>query len=114
MSVIPPSMIAWLPDLLFTSGRFERGLGLVCDSAGTITKIISADELTDEKRMFLRNRAMLPGMINAHSHAFQRVLRGRTEYRTSGQRDSFWTWRKMMYSAATRLTPEDIYDASRM
>jgi formimidoylglutamate deiminase len=53
-------------------------------------------------------------MVNAHSHAFQRVLRGRTEYRTSDQRDSFWTWREMMYSAATRLSPEDVYDASRM
>src|SRR5260370_10940125 len=63
--------------------------------------------------MRLASRAMLPGMINAHSHAFQRVLRGRTEYRTS-DRDRFWTWREMMYSAATRLTPEDIYDASRM
>ena len=53
-------------------------------------------------------------MVNAHSHAFQRVIRGRTEYRTANQRDSFWTWRELMYSAATRLTPEDIYDASRM
>jgi formimidoylglutamate deiminase len=53
-------------------------------------------------------------MVNAHSHAFQRVLRGRTEYRTSSQSDSFWTWRELMYSAASRLTPEDIYDASRM
>jgi formimidoylglutamate deiminase len=53
-------------------------------------------------------------MVNAHSHAFQRVIRGRTEYRTAGERDSFWTWREMMYSAATRLSPEDIYDASRM
>ena len=52
-------------------------------------------------------------MTNAHSHAFQRVLRGRTEYRTSVS-DSFWTWREMMYSAAARLSPEDIYDASRM
>ncbi|HET9788967.1 MAG TPA: formimidoylglutamate deiminase, partial [Pyrinomonadaceae bacterium] len=37
-----------------------------------------------------------------------------TEYRTTNEKDSFWTWREMMYSAATRLTPEDIYDASRM
>src|SRR5262249_12774306 len=28
--------------------------------------------------------------------------------------DSFWTWRELMYSAATRLSPEDVYDASRM
>ena len=41
------------------------------------------------------------------------MIRGRTEYRTT-DRDSFWTWREMMYSAATRLSPEDIYDASRM
>jgi formimidoylglutamate deiminase len=57
---------------------------------------------------------MLPGMVNAHSHAFQRVIRGRTEYRSPAASDSFWTWREMMYSAAARLSPEDIYDASRM
>ena len=61
-----------------------------------------------------QNRATLPGLVNAHSHAFQRVIRGRTEYRTTSDRDSFWTWREMMYSAAARLGPEDIYDASRM
>jgi formimidoylglutamate deiminase len=62
----------------------------------------------------LKTVAKLPGLVNAHSHAFQRVIRGRTEYRTSNDKDSFWTWREMMYSAAARLTPEDIYDASRM
>lgn len=62
----------------------------------------------------LKDRARLSGLVNAHSHAFQRVIRGRTEYRTSNDKDSFWTWREMMYSAAARLTPEDIYDASRM
>ena len=86
----------------------------MCDAAGRIVKIAGADELREEKKVRLANRAMLPGMINAHSHAFQRVLRGRTEHRTANQQDSFWTWREMMYSAATRLTPEDIYDASRM
>jgi formimidoylglutamate deiminase len=108
------SKIAWLPDLLYTGGRFERGLALVCDAAGRILKIAGTDELREEKKVRLSNRALLPGMINAHSHAFQRVLRGRTEFRTNDERDSFWTWREMMYSAATRLTPEDIYDASRM
>ena len=117
--------IAWLPDLLYTGGRFERRLALVCDAAGAIIKVAQADGLTDEKKVRLVNRAMLPGMMNAHSHAFQRVLRGRTECRSiragasplpnqEVDRDSFWTWREMMYSAATRLTPEDVYDASRM
>src|SRR5260370_19230744 len=108
------SLIAWLPDLIFTGGRFENGLALVCNSSGTILRLAPTAELKDEKRIRLSNRAMLPGMVNAHSHAFQRVLRGRTEHKTSNQHDSFWTWREMMYSAATRLTPEDIYDASRL
>src|SRR6266403_4871587 len=110
------SLIAWLPELIFTGGKFESGFALVCDSSGTIVRLARVDELKDEKRINLPRRALLPGMINSHSHAFQRVLRGRTEYRTNSTigRDSFWTWREMMYSAATRLTPEDTYDASRM
>jgi formiminoglutamate deiminase len=46
----------------------------------------------------------IPGLANAHSHAFQRALRARTE---SG-RGSFWTWREQMYELARRLDP-DLY-----
>jgi len=114
---VPDKEIAWLPDLLYVAGRFESDLAVVCDASGIIARIARADDLSDEKRVRLSRRALLPGMVNAHSHAFQRVLRGRTEYGTgliSSVRDSFWTWRETMYSAATRLTPEDVYDASRM
>src|ERR1700686_869054 len=107
-------LIAWLPDLIFTGERFQSGLALVCNSSGLIERLARVDELRDEKRIRLTKRALLPGMVNAHSHAFQRVLRGRTEFRTNNQHDSFWTWREMMYSSATRLTPADIYDASRL
>ena len=44
----------------------------------------------------------LPGLANAHSHAFHRALRGRTQ----GGVGSFWTWRDQMYAVAERLTPE--------
>jgi formiminoglutamate deiminase len=44
----------------------------------------------------------LPGFANAHSHAFQRVLRGRTQR----GRGSFWTWREAMYAAAAELDPD--------
>jgi formimidoylglutamate deiminase len=107
------SHVAWLPDLLYTDAGFERGMALVCDERGRITRLARATEVTAPSVIPLKNRAMLPGLVNAHSHAFQRVIRGRTEYRTSAH-DSFWTWREMMYSAATRLSPEDVYDASRM
>lgn len=43
----------------------------------------------------------LPGLANAHSHAFHRALRGRTH----GGRGTFWTWREQMYAVAGRLDP---------
>ncbi|HEY6802566.1 MAG TPA: formimidoylglutamate deiminase [Pyrinomonadaceae bacterium] len=103
---------AWLPDLIFVDGRFQSEVAIVCDSSGRISRIGPAHEITEAKR--LKGRALLPGLINAHSHAFQRVIRGRTEYRSQHSNDSFWTWRELMYAAANRLEVEDIYDASRM
>ncbi|MCY3970918.1 MAG: formimidoylglutamate deiminase [Acidobacteria bacterium] len=44
-----------------------------------------------------------PGLTNAHSHAFQRALAGRTEHRSGAGRDSFWTWRRSMYRLVQRL-----------
>ena len=44
---INESRIAWLPDLLYTGGRFARGLALVCDAAGRIVKIAAAGELRE-------------------------------------------------------------------
>ena len=103
---------AWLPDLIYVDGRFESGQAIVCDDAGNIIRIAASDEAPNAIR--LAGRALLPGMVNAHSHAFQRVIRGRTEHRSQHATDSFWTWREQMYAAANRLEAEDIYDASRM
>jgi formimidoylglutamate deiminase len=106
---------AFVPDLIYARGRFHAGRALVCDAAGRVVRVAGADEIPEGAAVVkLRGRAMLPGMINAHSHAFQRVIRGRTERRGSRARDSFWTWREQMYAAASSLTPEDLYDASRM
>jgi formimidoylglutamate deiminase len=128
----------FVPDLLYTGGRFERDVGLACDGGGRVLALLPLDDLREllggeipegevlnvalpgpgiifaTRFVRLRGRALLPGMVNAHSHAFQRVIRGRTEYRGAHAADSFWTWREEMYEAASRLTPEDIYDASRM
>ncbi|MFM2078120.1 MAG: hypothetical protein RJA49_2010 [Actinomycetota bacterium] len=51
----------------------------------------------------------MPGMANAHSHAFHRALRGRTHAGTG----SFWTWRDQMYGYASRLTPDTYYALAR-
>ena len=53
----------------------------------------------------------LPGIPNIHSHAFQRAMAGLAE-RSSGERDSFWTWRELMYRFAGKLTPESMQDIS--
>ena len=50
---------------------------------------------------------VLPGMVNLHSHAFQRALGGLTEIAGDGP-DSFWTWRDLMYRFAARITPDQI------
>jgi formiminoglutamate deiminase len=59
------------------------------------------------------DRILLDGLATAHSHAFQRALRGLTQRRASGG-DSFWSWRGLMYQLAERLDPESIYAASRL
>lgn len=50
---------------------------------------------------------VLPGLVNAHSHAFQRAIAGLTERSPEG-RDDFWSWRDRMYAAALRITPQQV------
>ncbi|WP_431988065.1 formimidoylglutamate deiminase [Streptomyces parvulus] len=51
----------------------------------------------------------LPGLANAHSHAFHRALRGTVQVGSG----TFWTWREVMYSVADRLTPDTYLDLAR-
>lgn len=46
---------------------------------------------------------LIPGLCNAHSHAFQRALAGHTEQRSPEGRDNFWTWRERMYELAGKV-----------
>ena len=68
--------------------------------AGRITAVETGAPPVASSRL-LRG-LVLPGLANAHSHAFHRALRSRTQR----DRGSFWTWRKLMYEAAGQLTPE--------
>jgi formimidoylglutamate deiminase len=54
--------------------------------------------------------AAVPAMVNAHSHAFQRDLRGRAERPApeAAGRDDFWTWREAMYRLASSLDPDSM------
>ena len=50
---------------------------------------------------------ILPGLVDAHSHAFQRAFAGRAE-RREGEHDDFWSWRDRMYGVALAITPDEL------
>ena len=56
---------------------------------------------------------LIPGLANAHSHAFQRALAGRTEQRSPAGRDNFWTWRERMYELAAAMRPDRLQAIAR-
>ena len=64
---------------------------------GVITAVEVADPRPGDQRL---TGLVLPGLADAHSHAFHRALRGRTSGST------FWTWRQQMYAVAARLDPD--------
>ena len=103
----------WLADLIYTGGHFESGVAMMVDEGGRITRF-SREPVDLDASLKLPGRAILPGLVNVHSHAFQRAIRGRTEHRTRVDRDTFWTWRVSMYHAANRIGPEAMYDIARM
>ncbi|MEL4419517.1 amidohydrolase family protein, partial [Shewanella algae] len=50
---------------------------------------------------------LIPSLVNAHSHAFQRAFVGLAERREAGQ-DDFWSWRDRMYALALRISPAQL------
>jgi formimidoylglutamate deiminase len=96
------------PTLLYQDGRFLSGKQLDVDDAGRVT--VTARDPTP---VDLKGKALLPGFVNAHSHSFQRLIRGRAESRAVSGKD-FWSWRNTMYQAAAHLSPEEVYDVARM
>jgi formimidoylglutamate deiminase len=51
---------------------------------------------------------LIPGVVNLHSHSFQRAFAGLTESRGEGSNDSFWTWRRRMYDFLQVISPSDL------
>lgn len=85
--------------ILTTDGwRRDATLHIANGRITAITDGLTADTVYD---------CLLPGMPNAHSHAFQRAMAGLTERRSAASDDSFWTWREWMYRFLDRITPED-------
>jgi len=108
--------VTLVPDLVYVHGRFRNDTAVRVDPlTGRIHEVGPAVDLMAMGAVErLPGRALLPGFVNAHSHAFQRLIRGRTQWRPAGgEAADFWSWRRSMYGAAFALTPEDVYDAAR-
>lgn len=91
---------ALLPD------GWAEDVRVTIDDDGRIGAVTSG-VTRDANDIDLGERVLLPAPGNLHSHAFQRAMAGLTEHRTAG-RDSFWTWRGLMYRFVERLTPSQI------
>lgn len=84
-----------------TNVRIEVANGIIAE----VTEGV-APHSDDEKI----SGVVIPGLVNAHSHAFHRALRGRTH---TGDGD-FWSWRNPMYDIANALTPENYSELAAM
>lgn len=89
-------------DWTWTGERFESGVQVRVGADGRIAAVGALGETAARR---LTGRALLPGMVSAHSHAFQRGLRGRGET-FPGASGSFWTWRQAMYGLVEDLDPD--------
>jgi formimidoylglutamate deiminase len=106
--------IWYQPDLMLVDGSFRSDRILEVGDDGKILSVSDASgKMSDTNICRLSGCALLPGMIDVHSHSFQRALRGKAESRRRNGPD-FWSWRNSMYRCALALTPEEIYDVARM
>ena len=95
------------PELCWLNGRMQRGMEIVIAN-GTIDKVRAAIGPADW------NIALLPGFVNAHSHGFQRGMRGEGESFERGA-GSFFTWRSSMYDLVGTLGEKDAaYDLTKL
>jgi formimidoylglutamate deiminase len=103
----------FLPELLYTQGAFVRDGGLLVDDAGRVIDVPVRRDVAADLVIELPRKCLLPGFVNAHSHSFQRLIRGKAESRIVSGKD-FWSWRGTMYHAAAQLDARDVFDVARM
>ncbi len=78
------------------------------DELGIISAITDGYDAKAEKAQ----GSVIPGMVNCHSHAFQRAFAGFSEYRAN-QADSFWSWRDIMYRFVEKMSPDDAHKVAK-
>jgi len=100
--------IRYAASQAWVQGRWAKDVLLEVDASGHWSRIT-----TDAAPDTLRDAVclagpVLPGVVNAHSHAFQRAIAGMTEQGAPHGHDNFWSWRERMYAVAQRITPDQL------
>ena len=79
------------------------------DETGYLTSVSADQEHPVDGDIEVASGPVIPGMSNLHSHAFQRAMAGLAE-KQGDPRDSFWTWREVMYGFLSKISPEDAHN----
>ncbi|MYV92038.1 formimidoylglutamate deiminase [Streptomyces sp. SID1034] len=93
---------AWLDPVV------EPGVAVEVAGDGRISAVRTGVEAPPPGAVVLRGFTV-PGLANAHSHAFHRALRSTVQVGSG----TFWTWREIMYQVASRLTPDSYHALAR-
>ena len=98
----------WAP-IAWVQGRWRKSVLLEVAAGGRWANV--APETPRTADMTALPGPVLPGLVNAHSHAFQRAFVGLAE-RRDGAHDDFWSWRDRMYGVALTITPERLREVA--
>ena len=94
----------WAPAA-WIAGRWQRDVLLDVGADGHWSHIAAGVPAPEDAERLAG--PVLPGLVDAHSHAFQRAFAGLAE-RREGAEDDFWSWRDRMYQVANAVTPESL------
>lgn len=97
-------------ELAWVDGRWQRDVLLDVDATGHWSQVLPGQACPPQAQRL--SGPVLPSLVNAHSHAFQRAFAGLAERRDS-EHDDFWSWRDRMYGVALRITPAQLKAIAR-
>ena len=97
----------FLAPRAWVGGGWAENVLLVAGANGHWSEVRAACDAATAAGALRLAGPVLPGLVDAHSHAFQRAIAGLTERAAEGK-DDFWSWRDRMYAAALRITPAQV------
>jgi formimidoylglutamate deiminase len=101
---MPAEVTRFFAPAAWVNGSWARDVMLTVGADGHWSEIAADAPVQARGGAQLLSGPILPGLVNAHGHAFQRAIAGLTE-RGNGGGDDFWRWRDRMYRVAHRVTP---------